>query len=157
MSSPFFAHRAMCGQGRIDRKWKAVRTENSGVVFGKNRDLKIEIVLAKFEIVPSLEMVLDSSGPFQKPAFRHFAQNLFSPASESERPPWHAVKMLPWAALAKLNPDPHTFKSVGWRWPRFHGKFYPGSQTSLDHQQADQISAAWSMLYTCDNSAQEKY
>ena len=30
---PFFAHCAMCGQGRLDRKWKAVGKESSGVVF----------------------------------------------------------------------------------------------------------------------------
>ena len=33
---PFFAHCAMCGQGRLDRKWKAVGKESSGVA------LKIE-------------------------------------------------------------------------------------------------------------------
>ena len=64
-------------KGRIDRKRKAVRKESSGVIFGKMGN-------GKFEIVPSLEIVLDSPGPFHKPALRHFPQNLFSPASETE-------------------------------------------------------------------------
>ena len=41
------------------------------------------MVLAKFETVPGLEIVLDSSGLFHKPAFRHLPQNLFSPAHET--------------------------------------------------------------------------
>lgn len=80
MTSPIFAHHAMCGQGRLHRNWRAVGKESSGVVFGKREKLlrffrtneivraifpKNEIVPVTLEIVPSLEIVLDSSGPFQ--------------------------------------------------------------------------------------------
>ena len=56
--------RAMCGKGRIDRKWKAVGKESSGVVCGKWENLHF---FRKIEIVPAIfSEKLNSSSHFPK-------------------------------------------------------------------------------------------